>query len=354
MKKSSKEDLPLSMAWEDLIFINFPCDPHRLQKLLPPGMEVDTFEGKGYITVAPLTMKDFSWNGFKAIFNPSFYECNLRTYVKVQEKTGVYFFSLDASSFFEVFGARALFHLNYRFRRIKFSFQKDSYLFQMSSPYSSKKRTIIQARISSEKAVNDPLTEFISDRESYFVLNKSHIYEGNVKHPPWKFQKVEDIKLETDLFKDLKSGIDLKTIAPVLAVYAKKTVVSANFIKPAFYPIVFFDKTCGLCSLAVRTLLFLDRSHFLRFAPLEGKTYYQYFDKPPKKDRILLKQDTGTNDGADALLKLLDYLPWFTGIFAVFKLIPLKTLNRWYDWVAKKRKNCPLKVKKIGDSRLLP
>ncbi|MBM3195208.1 MAG: DUF393 domain-containing protein [Chlamydiae bacterium] len=348
MKKKKSGDNPLSMIWEDLMFINFSVEQSRLQKLLPKGMEVDLFKNNAYITIAPLTMKGFAYRKLSTFFNPSFYECNLRTYVRVNDKPGVYFFSLDAASFLEVIGARSLFHLNYRYRKISFALKNEMFCFEISSPTSSKKTTVIEAKISKEKQVADPLIQFISDRSSYFVKNKKHIYEGKVSHADWKFQKVEELKLQTDLLNGFNASSEMS------AVYAKHTVVEANFIQPSFLPILFYDRDCGLCSLAVRTLLFLDFRKYLRFAPLEGKTYNSFFMTPPKKDRLHLLEDIGKSDGAQALLRILDYLPWFMGVFAVFKLFPLKTLNRWYDWVAKKRKNCPLKPQKIDDERSLP
>lgn len=348
MKKKEPGKNPLSMVWEDLMFINFSIEPNRLQKMLPKGMELDLLENKAYITIAPLTMKGFAFRNISAFFNPSFYECNLRTYVRVGDKAGVYFFSLDATSFLEVFGARALFHLNYRYRKITFSLKGGVFRFEISKSLSRKKTTVIEGKIAKERQPDEPLTRFISDRSSYFVKNKDHIYEGKVFHAPWKFQKVQELKIQTDLLKDYKTSPE------ICAIYAKHTVVEADFIQPTQSPILFYDKNCGLCSLAVRSLLILDLYKYLRFAPLEGKTYKKFFSGPPKKDRIYLVEDTGKSDGAIALLNLIDYLPWFTGIFTIFKLVPTKNLQRWYDWIASKRKKCPLKPQQLDDERCLP
>jgi uncharacterized protein YqjF (DUF2071 family)/predicted DCC family thiol-disulfide oxidoreductase YuxK len=348
MKKKMPGTPPLSMVWDDLMFINFSIDPERLQKMLPQGMEVDLFEKKGYITIAPLTMKGFAFKRISTFFNPSFYECNLRTYVRVHDKVGVYFFSLDAASLFEVLGARALFHLNYRYRKIRFSLEKEIFRFEMFRPSSRKKTTVIEAKIAKENQPHDPLTSFISDRSSYFVKSKNHIYEGKVFHAPWKFQKVQELKLQTDLLKGWKTSPEIS------AQFAKRTVVEADFIHPSFNPILFYDQSCGLCSLAVRSLMALDLYKYLRFAPLQGETYAKFFKAPLKKDRLYLVEDTGKSNGAIALLNLLDYLPWFTGILAIFRIIPVKTLQRWYDWVASKRKSCPLKPQQLKDDRCLP
>ncbi|NDD58714.1 MAG: DUF393 domain-containing protein [Chlamydiae bacterium] len=348
MKNNELEIYPLSMVWEDLMFINFSMDPQQLQKMLPKGMDLDLFEDKAYITIAPLTMKGFAFKKLSTFFNPSFYECNLRTYVRVNEKVGVYFFSLDAESLLEVLGAKALFHLNYRYRTIYFNLEKGVFRFEMRKAFSRKKTTIIEAKIAKEEQPHDPFTSFISDRSLYFVKNKGHLYQGKVFHPPWKFQKIQEIKLQTDLLKDYKIGREC------YAIYAKHTEVQANFIQPNQPPILFYDKNCGLCSSAIRLLMVLDIYKFLRFAPLEGKTYAKFFSTPPIKDRLYLVEDNGKSNGARALLNLLDYLPWFLGFLVILELIPEKTLEKWYDWIALKRKSCPLKPKQLKDDRCLP
>ncbi|MBU6149254.1 MAG: DUF2071 domain-containing protein [Verrucomicrobia bacterium] len=340
--------LPLKMDWDDLVFLNYPCDPEILQKFLPEGMEVDLFENRAYLTIAPLTMSDFSLYSFKFLFQKRFYECNLRTYVKVGKKRGVYFFSLDANSVLEVLGARAVFHLNYRYRSIKFKLEDGRYRFEMKNPISPNQKTLIILGISHQKQELTPLIRFISDRSSYFVKNKNHLFEGVVKHKEWEFQKVEVLKVETDLLNRFP------IVDPPVAVYSKKTTVESRFLCPAQNPIVFFDHACGLCQRAVAILLALDIRKQVLFAPINGKTYKTIFSHPPKNDRLILFDDQGASDGAKALLNLLDYLPWFTGIFSLFRLVPLSLLNRWYDAIAKMRKSCDLEKKRLDDPRILP
>jgi hypothetical protein len=339
---------PLTMDWEDLVFLNYPCKPESVQKLLPKGMLVDLFENKAYLTIAPLTMSNFSLYSWKFLFQKRFYECNVRTYVKVGKKKGVYFFSLDADSILEVLGAKTIFYLNYRYRSIKFSLKKGHYDFFMKNPFNYKEKTHISLNVSKEKGGFTPLIRFISDRYSYFVRNKNHLFEGIVEHKDWQFHEVNVVKVETDLLKRFEID-DL----PV-AVYAKKTTVSTKFLTLAQKPVVFFDHDCGLCQRAVKVLLALDIKKQVLFARINGETYQKFYNYPPKNDRLILFDDRGTSDGAKALLNLLDYLPWFTGIFSLLKLVPLSLLNKWYDAIAKMRKDCRLEKKEIDDPRILP
>ena len=91
-----------------------------LRPLVPPSLELDTFEGQAYVGLVPFTM-----TGVRPVWAPAvpglsdFHEVNVRTYVhKDGRDPGVWFLSLDASSRLAVLVARATYHLPYRFARM--------------------------------------------------------------------------------------------------------------------------------------------------------------------------------------------------------------------------------------------
>jgi uncharacterized protein YqjF (DUF2071 family) len=110
----------LRQRWNDLLFCHWAVPPAEVQRLLPPGLEVDTFGGDAFLGVIPFWMDRVRSRivGNLAIGVPTtdtFPELNLRTYVRsrVSGLAGVFFFSLDCASPLAVFGARTLFHLPY-------------------------------------------------------------------------------------------------------------------------------------------------------------------------------------------------------------------------------------------------
>lgn len=111
----------MRQRWLHLLFVHWPADPDALQRLLPPGLEIDTFEGRAFVGLVPFTMR-----GIRPPFLPAvpvlsrFHEVNLRTYVHRQgREPGVWFFSLDAASRPAVIGARAWFRLPYHYARMR-------------------------------------------------------------------------------------------------------------------------------------------------------------------------------------------------------------------------------------------
>jgi len=104
----------MQMNWLDLCFLHWPVAVQSLRPFIPAGLEVDTFEGSAWLALVPFTMSGVKPIGFPDVPGVSaFPEFNVRTYVRDKEKSGVWFFSLDAGQKMAVRVARAFFHLPY-------------------------------------------------------------------------------------------------------------------------------------------------------------------------------------------------------------------------------------------------
>src|SRR5688572_14256597 len=104
----------MTQSWHDLLFAHWPVDARLVQERLPPGLPLDLFEGQAWLGVIPFHMTNVAPRGIPSIpFVSAFPELNVRTYVRLGGKPGIYFFSLDAGSPIAVTAARTLFHLPY-------------------------------------------------------------------------------------------------------------------------------------------------------------------------------------------------------------------------------------------------
>jgi uncharacterized protein len=108
--------------WEQLTFLHWSFDPDVVQDLLPPGLSVDTYDGRAWVGlvpfhmwVAPPGLPALPWLG-------RFCETNVRTYVRDRHgRVGVWFFSLEAARLPAVVAARFTYHLPYFWASMRLS-----------------------------------------------------------------------------------------------------------------------------------------------------------------------------------------------------------------------------------------
>ena len=104
----------MRQIWRHLGFIHWRVDPADIAPLLPPGLEVDTFEGAAYVGIVPFTIPLTRAGLLGLPIARAFHEINLRTYVHHGgREPGVWFWSLDATSRLAVMGARIGYGLPY-------------------------------------------------------------------------------------------------------------------------------------------------------------------------------------------------------------------------------------------------
>lgn len=105
----------MRQQWAHLLFLHWAWDAAAVQRTLPAGLTVDTFEGRAWIGLVPFFMRRVRPAGFPAVPGVSnFLELNVRTYVHdAAGRPGVWFYSLDCNRWLAVKVARGLFHLPY-------------------------------------------------------------------------------------------------------------------------------------------------------------------------------------------------------------------------------------------------
>jgi hypothetical protein len=120
MRERPAERPIMRQIWRHLGFLHWPIAADAIARVLPPGLEVDTFDGVAYVGIVPFTIPLTRAAGWpRAPLAPAFHELNLRTYVhRGGREPGVWFFSLDAASRLAVAGARVAYHLPYFYAAI--------------------------------------------------------------------------------------------------------------------------------------------------------------------------------------------------------------------------------------------
>jgi len=177
-------------SWKELLFLHWEFPAEDIQATLPPGLTVDTFEGRAFVGLVPFYMR-----GIRPRFCPAlpgisnFLELNVRTYVFDEHgRPGVWFYSLDCNQALAVRVARRFFHLPY------FDAKMSAPTGQTSIDYvcdrrSDESKTHITYQAGQRLAVPEPgsLEFFLLERYRLFSYNpkSSQLYSGRVHHVPY-------------------------------------------------------------------------------------------------------------------------------------------------------------------------
>src|SRR5680860_328978 len=105
----------LRQQWKELAYFHWPYNPEDVQRLLPHGVTVDTFDGKAWVGLIPFEMCNVQLGSTPPLpWLGSFIEINVRTYVTdALGRRAVWFFSLDVPRSVIVAVARTAFALPY-------------------------------------------------------------------------------------------------------------------------------------------------------------------------------------------------------------------------------------------------
>jgi uncharacterized protein len=76
----------LSADWRDLVMLNYEVEPALLRQYVPRGVELDSFEGRTFVSLVGFQFLRTKLYGFLAVpFHRNFEEVNLRFYVRRRE-----------------------------------------------------------------------------------------------------------------------------------------------------------------------------------------------------------------------------------------------------------------------------
>ncbi len=214
----------MTQQWIDLLFAHWPIPIDVMRALVPSALPLDTWDGMAWVGVVPFRMQ-----GVRPRFNPAvpwlsaFPELNVRTYVKLRdrgvEKTGVYFFSLEAANPVAVAIARSTFKLPY--------FNAQMSLLRTGETIHYRSRRTHRGAPAAEfvgdyeptgpVALAQPNTfdAWLTERYALYTIGGSgQVYIGEIHHVPWPLQPAT-AQIEQNSMA-AASGITLPDVAPVL------------------------------------------------------------------------------------------------------------------------------------------
>jgi uncharacterized protein YqjF (DUF2071 family) len=233
----------LKAEWRKLAFANYEVDPSILAEYVPPGTELDLWEGKCFVSLIGFIFLNTKIFGIKVPFHSTVEEVNLRFYVKRFEnntwKRGAVFIKEIVSKPALTFVANTIYKEHYETMPMKYEWEENS--LHRSVAYYWKKNKIwqsfkITAALNTSEIKENSETEFITEHYwGYAKVNESVTNEYQVTHPRWKQYTVEtsEIKVDFELVygKDFKFLNNLKPTSIMLIEGSKITIEGKKTIK---------------------------------------------------------------------------------------------------------------------------
>jgi uncharacterized protein YqjF (DUF2071 family) len=219
----------MTQTWHDLLFAHWPVDAGILRRRVPPQFEIDMFDGTGWIGLVLFHMTNVAPRGVPSLpLLSQFPELNVRTYVRIGNRPGIYFFSLDAGSALAVRAARTLLNLPYYAAEMAVTTVAGAVEYKSRRTNGDQPAALCAAYRpvgASFVASEGSLEYFLTER--YCLYNLDHAgapYRLEIHHPPWRLQPADaDFSRNTML---PAVGLSLPEMKPLLHFAKRQDMVA--------------------------------------------------------------------------------------------------------------------------------
>jgi uncharacterized protein YqjF (DUF2071 family) len=194
----------MQQSWHDLLFAHWPVPVAGLRPRVPDGLPLDTFDGTAWIGIVPFRMTNVTARGLPPPpVLSAFPELNVRTYVVIDDKPGVFFFSLDAARLAAVVSARLFRGLTYQAAEMRVDTDGDRVRYRSRRRWGTR---ALVTEFAAEYAPNGPpsppragtLEHWLTERYCLYTVAGGRISRLDIHHSPWPLQPAEaDVRVNT-------------------------------------------------------------------------------------------------------------------------------------------------------------
>jgi uncharacterized protein len=203
----------MGQTWDDLLFAHWRVDPDVLRPHIPDRLSIDEHDGSAWIGVTPFVVSGLRARGMLPLpYISSFRELNVRTYVTLDAKPGIWFFSLDASSRVAVAAARRLYRLPYFRADITFDRSPERVLYECVR--NEQKAFSCAYRGLGSPAASTPgsLEHFLVERYCLYTEHERQVFRAEVHHRPWPLEEAE-VSIDLNTMPPDAVRVDVESIA---------------------------------------------------------------------------------------------------------------------------------------------
>lgn len=187
--------------WEELTFLHWAYEPAVIQALLPSGLDVDTHNGKAWVSLVPFVMRRAGPTWLPPIpYISTFLETNVRTYVVDSAgNRAVWFLSLDCARLPIVLFARWTIGFPYVWSKMTLSIDGTRRSYSTSRrrwPGRPSADTRVVVDVGEAIAEPDDLDVFLTARWGTVARSVRTLRHHPVDHPPWRLRTATLIDLD--------------------------------------------------------------------------------------------------------------------------------------------------------------
>lgn len=182
----------MRQQWRDLAYLHWRYPPADVQRLLPPGLDVDTFDGSAWVGLIPFSMRDIGLaRGPSVPYMGSFAEVNVRTYVVRNGRPGVWFFSLDVDRLIPAVVARVSYRLPYCWGASSHVRTGDELLTRVRRRWPGRTAESTTKVSMGDPVQADDLDVFLTARWGLYSASRAGLRYASVDHEPWPLRTAE-------------------------------------------------------------------------------------------------------------------------------------------------------------------
>lgn len=225
-------------SWQELLFLHWRYEASLIQKKLPAGLTVDTYDGHAWVAVVPFFMRNIRPWWFPAVPSISnFLELNVRTYVQDENGVpGVWFFSLNANNQIAVEWAKRWYFLPYHYSSMKAKWNQKSgavnYQCHRWGTKANQQSSFEYAPVGQTRNAKEGTLEFfLVERYLMFMIRRDgSLASGQVYHTPYEICDADVTEWDGNFLEI--DGLPVGDRSPDHALISRRADVEVFKIRP--------------------------------------------------------------------------------------------------------------------------
>lgn len=206
-------------CWNELTFLHWRFEPTVVQRLVPRGLTVETFDGSAWVSLVPFFLQVGLPGGRSVPWMSRFAETNVRTYVRSEDgASGLWFFSLDAARLGAVVAARVTYRLPYFWSKMAIDRTDGTIAYschrRWPGPRGATSTVVIEIGERLEVSELTELDHFLTARWQLFSSPSTGIRRARAAHDAWPLQRARVVSLRDDLVE--AAGLPAPTGEPLV------------------------------------------------------------------------------------------------------------------------------------------